>query len=261
MVRVHHEAWEDVVRIVASLSGADLAATSGCRDRTVGEVVGQLAAAAESLAQLAAGGPPVWSLSQYLERREPVQPVHPALPVPGPPGAARAEALSSVGPGEPLAGVVSAAGQALAGWVGSGGSLLVRCGGGSVGLDDLLTAQVVDLAAHSLDLTAHRRAPTDRSDPLGRAGTRLACRASTTVLAARVPGHSVEVRVPPYAAVQCVPGPRHTRGTPPAVVELDPATWLGLATGRLGWAEASAAGRIRASGHRADLSEYLPLLR
>jgi Bacterial SCP ortholog len=65
--------------------------------------------------------------------------------------------------------------------------------------------------------------------------------------------------VPPYAVVQCIPGPRHTRGTPPNVVEADPLTWVALATGRLGWAEAAHDGRVRASGERADLSALLPL--
>ena len=79
------------------------------------------------------------------------------------------------------------------------------------------------------------------------------------VLSLRAPGHSVEVRVPPYAAAQVIPGVRHTRGTPPAVIELDGATWVALATGRETWADAMGDGRIRASGERADLSAYLPL--
>ena len=80
------------------------------------------------------------------------------------------------------------------------------------------------------------------------------------VLAERAPGRSVEVRVPPYAAVQCIPGVRHTRGTPPAVVETDPETWIALATGELAWAEAVGAGRVAASGERSDLSPWLPLV-
>lgn len=76
----------------------------------------------------------------------------------------------------------------------------------------------------------------------------------------RAPGRSVEVRVPPYAAIQCVAGPRHTRGTPPNVVETDAETFLRLATGEIAFAEAVAAGRVRASGVRADLTPYLPLL-
>lgn len=74
-----------------------------------------------------------------------------------------------------------------------------------------------------------------------------------------IPGRSVEVRVPPYGAVQCVAGPRHTRGTPPSVVETDPVTWVSIATGRLSWAEAAGQGRLRLSGLRTDLSAHLPL--
>jgi len=79
-------------------------------------------------------------------------------------------------------------------------------------------------------------------------------------LAQQVPGRSVELRVPPHVAVQLVPGPRHTRGTPPNVVETDPVTFLRLATGRVAWPAAVAAGRVSASGLRADLSAALPVL-
>ncbi|RZT81987.1 hypothetical protein EV382_5284 [Micromonospora violae] len=88
---------------------------------------------------------------------------------------------------------------------------------------------------------------------------REAVRSMLAVLAERAPGRSVEVRVPPYGAIQCVPGPRHTRGNPPNVVEMAPNTWLELATGRIGWAEAVTDGRVQMSGNRADLSAYLPL--
>ncbi|RJQ84485.1 hypothetical protein D5S19_17695 [Amycolatopsis panacis] len=94
-----------------------------------------------------------------------------------------------------------------------------------------------------------------------RAELAAAVRLSLRALAQDAPGHSVEVRVPPFAAVQCVAGPRHTRGTPPNVVETDPRTWLELATGRVDWAEAVAAARVSASGSRADLAHWLPLLR
>ena len=79
------------------------------------------------------------------------------------------------------------------------------------------------------------------------------------LLAARHPGRVLEVRIPPVAAVQCLPGPVHTRGTPPNVVETDPVTWVRLATGRLGWADAIGSAAVRASGPRADLAPYLPL--
>ena len=78
-------------------------------------------------------------------------------------------------------------------------------------------------------------------------------------LAQHVPGRSVELRVPPHVAVQCIEGPRHTRGTPPNVVETDAATWLRLATGELTWDAAVAEGKVTASGNRADLSAHLPL--
>lgn len=93
-----------------------------------------------------------------------------------------------------------------------------------------------------------------------REAARWAVRFTLGMLAERSPGRSVEVRVPPYGAIQCVAGPRHTRGTPPNVIECDPATWLLLASGDLDWATARAAGQVRASGPRADLSPHLPLL-
>jgi len=101
-----------------------------------------------------------------------------------------------------------------------------------------------------------------RADPAAadRATTATAVRSTLEDLAERAPGHSVEVRVAPHGVVQCVEGPRHTRGTPPNVVETDAATWLSLASGDLTWAQAVAEGRVRASGGRADLSPLLPLV-
>ena len=88
---------------------------------------------------------------------------------------------------------------------------------------------------------------------------RDAARYLLALLAARHPGRVLEVRIPPVAAVQCLPGPVHTRGTPPNVVETDPLTWVRLATGRLAWAEAVGSAAVHASGPRADLTPYLPL--
>lgn len=104
--------------------------------------------------------------------------------------------------------------------------------------------------AHDVAAALARRAPADE---------RLLTKHFLAVLADRAPGRAVEVRVPPYAAAQVIEGTRHTRGTPPAVVETDPATWLDLATGQLAWDEAVRTGRVRASGERADLAPYLPL--
>ncbi|MEU7868219.1 sterol carrier family protein [Dactylosporangium sp. NPDC049140] len=114
---------------------------------------------------------------------------------------------------------------------------------------------------------AHRYSDTVQSvldalnagvDP-DRTAVRDAVRQLLAELRSRAPGRSVEVRVPPYGAIQCIEGPRHTRGTPPNVVETDPVTWIEIATGRKSWHEAVTAGKIRASGVRADLSGYLPL--
>ena len=96
---------------------------------------------------------------------------------------------------------------------------------------------------------------------LSRAGLAKAVRLSVRMLAQEAPGHSVEVRVPPFGVAQCLPGPRHTRGTPPNVVEMDAVTWLSLATGLTTWEDATASGGVRASGVRADLGAHLPLVR
>lgn len=110
-----------------------------------------------------------------------------------------------------------------------------------------------DPAVGRLALAAWRDGHAERRD------VTTAVRFTLEELADVAPGHAVEVRVPPAGAVQAVEGPRHTRGTPPNVVETDPETWLGLATGELAWAEAVAAGRVRASGERSDISWLLPL--
>jgi len=96
------------------------------------------------------------------------------------------------------------------------------------------------------------------TEPESRA-LRAAARFLLHRLASDSPGRSVEIRVVPVAAVQAVAGPRHTRGTPPNVVETDALTWFRLATGRLGWDEAVRSGAVRASGARSDLSAFLPL--
>jgi hypothetical protein len=98
------------------------------------------------------------------------------------------------------------------------------------------------------------------SEPPARTQLATAVRYTLEELAARIPGNSVEVRVPPFGATQAVAGPRHTRGTPPAVVETDPQTWLELVTGSLTWDDAVAQGRVHASGARTALGAYLPLV-
>ena len=88
----------------------------------------------------------------------------------------------------------------------------------------------------------------------------MAVRYTLEELATRAEGNSVEVRVPPFGVTQCIPGPRHTRGTPPNVIELPAELWLALAAGTLAWDTALATGRVTASGLRADLSGELPLV-
>lgn len=107
-------------------------------------------------------------------------------------------------------------------------------------------------------VAASVRAVLRAEEPL-RPALKAAVRCSLAVLADRAPGRSLEVRVPPYGAVQVIEGPRHTRGTPPGVVETDPLTWLRLADGRTDWESAVGGHVVRASGVRSDLSAHLPL--
>ena len=100
----------------------------------------------------------------------------------------------------------------------------------------------------------------DAGEQVDPADVRTAVRFTLEELAHRHPGRNVEVRVPPYAAVQAIEGPRHTRGTPPNVVEMDAVTWLRLVGGRTAWAEEVHRGAVKASGARSDLSAFLPLL-
>jgi uncharacterized protein (TIGR03083 family) len=129
---------------------------------------------------------------------------------------------------------------------------------GPILISDFLTTRVNELVVHGRDLSAS--VPSVPPLQHDRHALGVAVRMLLAVLAERAPGKSVEVRVPPYAAVQCIEGPRHTRGTPPNVVETDALTWVELACGRFRWDDAKGSGRLRASGARADISAYLPLL-
>ncbi|GLF96540.1 maleylpyruvate isomerase family mycothiol-dependent enzyme [Streptomyces yaizuensis] len=123
-------------------------------------------------------------------------------------------------------------------------------------LTDVLVTRCLELIVHTDDLND----ATGLDVPYDRQALATAVRLLADALAADAPGGAVEVRIPPFAVVQCVEGPRHTRGTPPNVVETDPLTWVRLATGRAGWAAELDAARISASGERADLSGLLPVL-
>ncbi|OIJ67076.1 maleylpyruvate isomerase family mycothiol-dependent enzyme [Streptomyces mangrovisoli] len=134
---------------------------------------------------------------------------------------------------------------------------LLATGTGAMPLGDYLVTRAVELVVHTDDLND---AVPGLDVPLDRQALAACTRLLADALAVRAPGGSTEVRVPPYAVVQCVEGPRHTRGTPPNVVETDPLTWLRLATGRLTWKDALAEAKVSASGERADLSGLLPLM-
>jgi uncharacterized protein (TIGR03083 family) len=127
---------------------------------------------------------------------------------------------------------------------------------GAMRLGDFLVTRTVELIVHTDDLNE----ATGLSIPYDRPALAACTRLLADALAVKAPGASTEVRIPPFAVVQCIEGPRHTRGTPPNVVETDPLTWICLATGRTGWGEALGAAKVSASGERADLSALLPIL-
>jgi uncharacterized protein (TIGR03083 family) len=131
-------------------------------------------------------------------------------------------------------------------------------GRGPITALDWIATRIVEAVVHSDD--ASRSVPDRPAVPVERATMAHATRTLAGLLATQAPGRSVEVRVPPFVAVQAVAGPRHTRGTPANVVETDPVTWVRITTGRVGFSEAVATGAVRASGNRADLTAYLPLM-
>nr|WP_294693975.1 sterol carrier family protein [uncultured Friedmanniella sp.] len=212
------------------------------------EVAGRMVALQRSL--LASLNSPVAERAQPLPAlltTAVVLPEHPNLPV--------AEAVELLG---------AEAGR-LADRLGPDGlasNAVVRTPSGPATVEDALAVHLVAMVLAGDDL--NRPHPDAPPVVLGRGALASCSRALAAVLADRHPGRSVEVRVPPYTAVQCAisdPGPRHTRGTPPNVIETDAVTFLRLAVGRTSWAQAVASGRVAASGLRADLTPVLPLLR
>jgi uncharacterized protein (TIGR03083 family) len=164
-----------------------------------------------------------------------------------------AQAAATADPVARMAAAVAGLEEALAGGL---PERLVSVLPGTMTATGFAVTRLLELAVHADDLADATGVPVRHDRQALAASVRLLADA----LAERAPGNSVELRVPPFAAVQCVAGPRHTRGTPPNVVETDPLTWLRLATGRLGWAEAVGDGAVAASGERADLSAHLPVL-
>jgi hypothetical protein len=141
---------------------------------------------------------------------------------------------------------------------GVGDRTAIDAPGGPITALDWVNVAIIELVGRCDDLS--RTQPTGAPVPLHRGALAAAVRTLAEILAAQAPGRSVEVRVPPFVAVQAIEGPRHTRGTPPNVVETDPVTWLRLATARQTYSDAVAVSAVRASGNRADLTAFLPVL-
>jgi uncharacterized protein (TIGR03083 family) len=249
------DAWSDQWRVLRDWVGGigpdAWTASSAVAGWTVGDLVAHLGMVADSVpAALAAPTTrkPL-TVAQYVDTYAA--------------GAATIEAATrdrAAGPlPQVLAGLDAAATAAEAALrsPGVGQDPVVEARRGPIRVSDFLVTRCIELVVHADDLARSLPPP---GPELRRPALQLAVRGLAGVLAERAPGRSVEVRVPPFAAVQCVPGPRHTRGTPPAVVETDPTTFLRLSTGRLEWASAVAGGLVRSSGLRTDLSGFLPLL-
>ena len=220
--------------LLAALPTLDPGASTGVAGWTVHDVHAHLTATTAGLAQLLASpGPPVADsdLAGW------------AAALPG-----LAEVIAATLP--EVADLKSAVVQAKTALEAADPERNVQQRTGAHTLTDALLFRLIEGVVHGLDLGI---AP-DRS------ALKEVVRALVALLAETVPGHAVEVRVPPYAVTQCVAGPRHTRGTPPGTVEADPVAWLLVATGRLSWEAAVVDGRIRVRGDRADLRPHLPLL-
>ncbi|WP_037601082.1 maleylpyruvate isomerase family mycothiol-dependent enzyme [Streptacidiphilus rugosus] len=128
---------------------------------------------------------------------------------------------------------------------------------GAMLLDDYLVTRLVEAVVHADDLADALKI---NDFPHDRHALASVCRLLADAFAAQAPGGAVELRIPPFAVVQCVEGPRHTRGTPPNVVETSPLPWIRLATGRTTWAQALDVAELTASGERSDLSSLLPVM-
>lgn len=241
--------WSAVAEAVATLSDSDFERPTRLPGWTVIELVRHLARCADVLPMHAAEPEPAArgvELPDYLLQA---------------PGAAAAIAeRESVGSAEPavLRAEVRAAVDRLVSTVQAiDHERLVVSRFGGIRAGDLIASRVVEGLVHGLDLNA---AVPGLAFPPEAEAVKIVTKVLLQTLATKAPGRSVEVRVPPVAAVQCVEGPRHTRGTPPNVVEADPTTWIEVATGRLAWPDAVANGRLRASGERSDISNLLPLM-
>ncbi len=233
---------EAVLAWVRARDAAELATTSVLAGRDVSDVARlvahRLAETTRALSRTVTD--PATPLERHLRR---------------PPSA---DALDGEADGsEPVADALTRAVAAISA-VGVAASSVVGSRTGAITVADELRRCLIAVVVHADDLS--RSLPGVDPVPLVRAGLTDVVRTLAGVLAERYPGRSVEVRVPPFVAVQAIVGPRHTRGTPPNVIETEPLTFLRLAAGRLSWSEAVAHALVRASGNRADLGEQLPIV-
>ncbi|MYW03093.1 maleylpyruvate isomerase family mycothiol-dependent enzyme [Streptomyces sp. SID3343] len=236
--------WRAMAATTAKLTPAQLAAPSGLTGWSTANLVGHMAASIEAVPRWIALPTPTGSpitVEQWANGTS-----------------AHAAAISDVADEMAEAGRTPAdyVDAAIAAMETTADTKVVVTRIGPMRAADMLVTRLVEGVVHSDDL---ERA-TGEPFPHDRQALGTVVRALTDALAGRAPGHSVEVRVPPFAVVQCVTGPRHTRGVPPNVVETDPKTWIRLATGRLTWADAVENGSVLASGERSDLSGHLPLM-
>jgi uncharacterized protein (TIGR03083 family) len=222
-------------RLLASFPKLDPTARTRVAGWTVREVEAHLTATTDGLVRILAAEAPAKPDTDIVGW---------AAALPGLAAVANDDALA--GPAD-LAGAVTRAREAL---VDADEKQVVQQRTGAHTLFDAIRFRLIEGVVHGIDVGID-------PDPIAQ---RLVVRSLVEILAAGAPGHAVELRVPPYAAVQVIEGPKHTRGTPPNVVEMGPRAFLDLATGRASWSDAVADGRVRASGERADLRALLPVL-
>ncbi|MEU2389114.1 sterol carrier family protein [Streptomyces sp. NPDC007369] len=232
---------------VGELTPEQLGRDSGLGDWTVADLAGHIAWIADSLAAGLARPPAAVPELTAVEWPSATASLAGKI----------AEAAKETLQGAPPAALFEHAGARMSeGLAANPGSRVLALWVGNMTLAEFLVTRTVELVVHTDDLNR----AAGLAIPIERQALAACTRLLADALALKAPGGSVEVRIPPFAVVQCVEGPRHTRGTPPNVVETDPLTWIRLATGREDWASAVADARVTASGERADLGKLLPVM-
>ncbi|MFJ9849494.1 sterol carrier family protein [Streptomyces sp. NPDC101150] len=238
---------EQVRRAVAGLEPEQFALPTRLGDWTVRELVAHLAMAVGSVARNLREPAPPRVATELLDWPFATAPVAAGID-------ADTRALAAAhDPYELLTHTAEELAEALPG---AADDRIITTRVGAMRLADYLVTRCIELVVHTDDLAA----ATGAEIPYDRQAQAITTRLLADALAVKAPGGSVEVRVPPFAVVQCVEGPKHTRGTPPNVVETDPLTWIRLATGRTTWAVALDAAHVSASGERADIGGQLPVM-